>query len=264
MKNTEEHSGNQTLEEGTIESRINSNRFLRTNYAYGVWRAASEAKRLGYSQITAIEFGVAGGNGLIGLEEAAEVVKEQLGIIVKIYGFDTGIGMPEPLDYRDLPHIWKPGFFKMDHQKLRENVKCARVILGNVSSTIDKYTIESESPVGFISFDLDYYSSTKKALEIFDKQPETRLPRVFCWLDDTIGDHWETHCRFTGELLAIDEYNKEQKIKKITPINGLHNKLIGYPWWCDGMFVHHDFMHFNYTKHIYPSSNWELDLDAKD
>ena len=88
-----------------MESLINSNLFKRPNYAYGLWRASCEAQMLGFDQITAIEFGVASGNGLLALEHVAEVIKNQMNIAVNIYGFDTGEGMPEPIDFRDLPHL---------------------------------------------------------------------------------------------------------------------------------------------------------------
>ncbi len=35
-----------------------------------------------------------------------------------------------------------------------------------------------------LAFDLDYYSSTKTALQLFEGGPESRLPRVYCYFDD--------------------------------------------------------------------------------
>jgi hypothetical protein len=31
-------------------------------------------------------------------------------------------------------------------------------------------------------------------------------PRVYCYLDDIIGDDWGIHCEYVGELLAIKEF----------------------------------------------------------
>ena len=57
-----------------------------------------------------------------------------------------------------------------------------------------------------MSFDVDYYSSTVDLLRIFDAHEEFLLPRVYCYLDDIIGDDWEIHCEYVGELLAIKEF----------------------------------------------------------
>ena len=244
-----------------MESLINSNLFKRPNYAYGLWRASCEAQMLGFDQITAIEFGVASGNGLLALEHVAEVIKNQMNIAVNIYGFDTGEGMPEPIDFRDLPHIWQPGFFKMDIDLLMERIKSAKLVIANVKDTLVNFKISPEAPIGFISFDLDFYSSTMSAFEIFKKNSDMRLPRVFLWMDDTIGDHWETHSKFAGELLAIEEYNSNNEYKKIAKINCLNAKLHNNPWWSDGIYVHHEFTHSHYNTHVYPKKDWQLPLE---
>jgi hypothetical protein len=243
-----------------VESRISRGAFSRPHYAYGIWRAACEAKQLGISGITAVEFGVAGGNGLIGMEEAAEAVSTELGIAIEILGFDTGSGMPEAADYRDMPHIWRPGFFAMDVAALKSRLTKAQLVLGNVSQTVTNHVFDVAAPVGFVSFDLDYYSSTKEAFKIFRNPAETRLPRVFCYMDDTIGDHWETHSPFAGELLAIQEFNSESEARKIAHVNGLKHKLLGQQCWHDAIYVHHDFAHPLYCRYVYPSSNWQLPL----
>src|SRR6266542_3277705 len=70
-------------------------------YAYCLLNGARLAKRLGISRVSAIEFGVAGGKGLMSLEYHAVQVEKALGIKVDVYGFDSGEGMPEPVDHRD-------------------------------------------------------------------------------------------------------------------------------------------------------------------
>ncbi len=246
-----------------VEARICRGAFSRPNYAYGIWRAACEAKQLGINRITSIEFGVAGGNGLIGMEEAAAAVTAEVGVEVEILGFDTGAGMPEAVDYRDIPHIWRPGFFAMDVDALKSRLTSAHLVLGNVAQTIRQFVFEASAPVGFVSFDLDYYSSTMEAFKLFRHPSKTRLPRVFCYMDDTIGDHWETHSPFAGELLAIQDFNSESDTQKLAHINGLRHKLHGQQWWHDTIYVHHDFTHPLYTRYIYPNSNWQLPLSPK-
>jgi hypothetical protein len=81
------------------------------------------AKRLGHSKISVIEFGVAGGNGLVNLEMHVSEIEKLLNVEIDIFGFDTGGGLPPPKDYRDLPYYWKPGYFAMDEEKLRKKLQ---------------------------------------------------------------------------------------------------------------------------------------------
>src|SRR6266851_7746170 len=67
-----------------------SGRTERPHYAYCVYQAAVLAKRLGYPRISVIEFGVAGGNGLVNLEWHAREISRWLSIGIDVYGFDTG------------------------------------------------------------------------------------------------------------------------------------------------------------------------------
>ena len=60
----------------SFERRMRWDLFKRPDYAYGVYRAALTAQALDIKRISAIEFGVAAGNGLLGLEEAAGEVAQ--------------------------------------------------------------------------------------------------------------------------------------------------------------------------------------------
>jgi hypothetical protein len=60
-------------------------------------------------------------------------------------------------------------------------------------------------PVGFVAFDLDYYSSTTVAFRVFEKE---HLPRVHCYFDDTIWPESAYHNEYIGELCAIREFNE--------------------------------------------------------
>ena len=48
-------------------------------YGYGLLNAALLAKRLGHARVTAIGFGVAGGNGLVALDHHAARVAAETG-----------------------------------------------------------------------------------------------------------------------------------------------------------------------------------------
>ena len=58
---------------------------------------AALAKKLGHRRVSVLEFGVAGGRGLIDLEYHAREVSRELEIEIDVYGFDTGSGLPAPL-----------------------------------------------------------------------------------------------------------------------------------------------------------------------
>src|SRR3989442_47546 len=47
-------------------------------------------KTLGYTRISVLEFGVAGGRGLLNLEYHAQPVESLLSIEIDVYGFDAG------------------------------------------------------------------------------------------------------------------------------------------------------------------------------
>src|SRR5262245_378869 len=95
--------------------KLRAGLFARNHYAYLVLEAGRLARALGHRSTSVIEFGVAGGNGLLLLEEYARTIGGEMSIQIDVYGFDAGsAGMPQPVDYRDCPHIWSAGFYKMD------------------------------------------------------------------------------------------------------------------------------------------------------
>src|SRR4051794_28712639 len=70
------------------ETRIEHSAIDRPHYGYCVLQAAKLAKRLGHKSVSVIEFGVAGGNGLVNLEMHAGEVSKLTGIDIQIFGFD--------------------------------------------------------------------------------------------------------------------------------------------------------------------------------
>ncbi len=232
-------------------------------YAYGLLLAAVQAHRLGLRTMTAIELGVAGGNGMVELERLAPEVSAHTGMDIDIGGFDLGVGMPAPADHRDLPYIWQQGFFTMDEPLLRSRLTTSRLFLGDVAHTLPAFLAARPPVVGFVSFDLDFYSSTAAALQaIRSGDRACFLPRTICYFDDTVGPHEELHSRFAGELLAIEEFNATEPDRKFTQINGLQHKLhpLGESW-IAGMYVLHDFAHRDYNTYIYPEPSRQFPLD---
>lgn len=194
----------------------------RPAYLVGVHHAARRAVREGVGAISVIEFGVAGGDGLLALEREAAAVEKELGIAIRVFGFDNGpAGLPEFIgDHRDHPDKWKPGDFPMDVDRLRSRLgPRTSLVLGNVAETVPRFFDDpSVPPVGFIAFDLDLYSSTAQALRILELPNRRTLDHVPLYFDDT--EHSISH-RFAGELLAIDEFNQSSEHVKVDRWRGL-------------------------------------------
>lgn len=211
----------------------------RLNYAWGVLQSANLAKNLGISRISVIELGVAGGNGLVDLEKVAEKVENVLGIEIDVYGFDSGSGLPKPQDYRDLPNLWSEGYFPMNQEKLQKRLKKARILLGLVEDTIQQFINSAPSPVAFIAFDLDLYSSTMAAFKLLEADSSLLLPRVYCYFDDILGFTYGDH---NGERLAISEFNVSNNMRKISQIYGLKHFVpwqVANNWWVDCFYMAH-------------------------
>ena len=231
----------------------------RPNYVWGVVNAAGLAQALEIPRISVIELGVAGGNGLIALEKITTRVAEALCLQIDVYGFDSGVGLPKPTDYRDLPNLFSEGFFPMDANNLRARLDKAQLMLGSVENTIPKFVNSNPSPIGFIAFDLDLYSSTKHALRLFDADEKFLLPRVYCYFDDMLG---YTYSEFTGELLAISEFNTSHAMRKISKINGLRYlvpRKCQPHCWVEQFYMAHIFDHKLYGE--YDGSNPQTTLD---
>lgn len=240
---------------GGVDLRVRFGVFSRPHYAYGVFSACDLAKRLGIPSISVIEFGVAGGRGLLALEEIAGIMSSHFTLNVQVIGFDSGEGMPEPVDYRDLPHVWGKGYYAMDQKKLRSLLlPSTELVIGDVVETVSSWLGRgSTAPVGFVAFDLDYYSSTKAALSIFDTPSyERRLPRVFCYFDDLVWPEHACHNEYIGELCAIREFNQMHEALKLCPINMLRYMRPLQDAWNEQMYVLHDFRHPLYCKNITP------------
>lgn len=196
----------------------------RPAYILGILAAADQAIKQNVKEISVIEFGVAGGEGLIAMQEHAEEVENELGVGIKVFGFDMGKhGLPEFIgDYRDHPDAWKPGDYPMDEEKLRLRLTDrTSLILGNIKETIPLFFKDfTPPPIGFVSIDLDLYSSTYEALKIFKLPGKKMLWHVPMYFDDI--DFIFNH-KYAGELLAINEFNGKSENVKIDRWYGVRN-----------------------------------------
>jgi hypothetical protein len=234
----------------TIYMRILSEHKIweKDNYLWGLLQASYLATQIHIDLISVIEFGVAGGRGLCALEEMSIVLEKEFGIGIDVYGFDTGVGLPKPVDYRDMPQLYSEGDYVMDIEKLGSRLTKAKPILGLVNETIISFRESKPAPIGFISFDLDLWSSTHDAFMLFEAKPETFMPRVYCYFDDIMG---ASCSEFTGERLAISEFNASHEMRKISPIYGLKYFLPeakSKQMWAEMFYLAHIFDHQLYGE----------------
>jgi hypothetical protein len=221
----------------------------RPNYAWGVLQGASLAKNLSIPRVSVVEFGVAGGSGLAALEQVSTAVESIMGVNIDVYGFDAGTGLPAPVDYRDLPNLFSKGDFPMGVEKLRHRLRNAQILLGPVKDTVSQFVASRPAPVAFVAFDLDLYSSTERALTLFDAPSPVLLPRIHCYFDDIMG---YTHNDFAGERLAIAEFNSMRQARKVSPIYGLRHFVSAehaFDRWVESFYIAHIFDHDLYTHH---------------
>jgi len=234
---------------GLCEDFFDDDSRMRPAYLWGALHAANLAKTLEIPAISLIEFGVAGGNGLVALDLIAQQIERTMNVRISVYGFDTGGGLPEPRDQRDCPNLFTRGGFPMAVDALKKRLVKAKLVLGAVEETLPTVVDELETnPVAFISFDLDYYSSTKDALRLLDFDASMFLPRVHCYFDDITGF---TYSDFNGERLAISEFNCEHSQRKISPIYGLRHYVpqrFAEGLWVEKYFMAHLFDHELYGE----------------
>jgi hypothetical protein len=235
---------------GSIRAKIAFDLIMRQQYAFAVMRSAEKALESGYTRVTLIECGVAMGDGLLNLCSIAARVTRATGILFDVVGFDSGSAMPPPTGYRDHPELYREGDFPMDFEKLRAALPgFARLIIGNLDETAPAFltTVTSESPIAFAAIDVDYYSSTKSALMLLaDKDASKYLPLPLVYLDDIA---LESHNRWCGELLAVEEFNRAEPFRKIDSFRFLRSdRLFKNAKWIDQMFLLHVLDHPVVTK----------------
>jgi hypothetical protein len=216
---------------------------IRPAYIWGVLNGAHLARALGIPRISVTEFGVAGGNGLVALDRISARVEQIYGIQIDVFGFDTGSGLPAPLDHRDSPNLYSEGYFPMDREKLEKRLNKARLILGPIADTISSFLASRPAPIAFISVDVDYYTSTVQTLRALEAEHSALLPRIQMYFDDIMGFTWSD---YNGERLAIAEFNAAHTSRKISPIYGL--KWFLPPGrreaiWAEQFFLAHIFDH---------------------
>lgn len=226
---------------GSFRTKVDFDLVFRLHHAFSLLKAADWAKKYGIPRLTAVEFGVANGAGLLNMCEVGSRVTEATGIQFDFVGFDGGTGLPPPRDYRDHPEYYNRGDYPMQSPDglISALPKNARLLLGNIRESVSGFV--PSSPIGFVSIDVDYYHSAVDALRLLEGAPEMYLPWVIIYLDDV---DFEGHNQYSGELLAVHEFTARHPSRPITPYNTLRSRrLFQRALWVDHMYMAHIFDH---------------------
>ena len=223
--------------------------------AYCMLNSAIQAKGLGIKNISAIKFGVCSGSSLALIENYSKEIEKLTGVSFNTYGFM--FETPKGDNYKDQDYFWEKGDFKTDLKQVRKNIKTSTLVLGDIKNTVQTFFEKfNPPPIGFISFDLYYYTPTISAFEIFNFSESNFLPRVECFIDDISSFNELSACKGTGVLNAIEEFNKRNNDFKKIFRKELVSQFRRYPnSWNEKIYVYHDFSHRLYNiflgkKHI--------------
>jgi hypothetical protein len=246
---------------GSYAARLDAGAVHRPNYGWCVYHAALEAVALGHKAMTVIEFGVAGGNGLLNLCGHGEEIRRALGIEIVVVGFDSGAGLPATRDSRDLLYFWPSGSFEMDRGALEKRLQGrAELVLGNVADTVHSWQPRADAPVGAILFDLDFYTSTMAAFGIFSQQ--NILPRVWCYFDDICGYPGNAMTDYLGEREAVKQFNLDpQRIvmrDHLSPARAF--KGLTPEHWHEQIYLYHRMSHPAYDTCLSREAKQQLPL----
>ena len=204
---------------GGFRTKVKFDLVRRRYHAYSLLQVADWAAERGIRTVTAIEAGVASGQGMRNMIDVGALVTKETGVKFQIVGFDMGTGLPPPRDYRDHPEVWKSGDFKMpDMAEFQRSLPDhARVIVGDVADTIPAFvkTLTPEAPLGYAVIDVDYYSSARDTMRVLQGPPDCYLPATLVYFDDIGAVVFPWANDWCGERLAIREFNETNELRKL-------------------------------------------------
>ncbi len=229
---------------GGLRTKIDFDLVLRPHNAFAILYAADQALRWHVPKVTLVEFGVAAGAGLLNMAQVAAKVTKETGIEFQIVGFDTGTGMPPPQGYRDHPELYMKGDYPMDIPRLKASLPPnVSLILGDLNETVPAFRdcLTPDAPIGYTVLDVDYYSSSVSALQLFDGPADCYLPQSYMYVDDM---EEPSHNSWCGELAAVNEFNLDHSARKIERHPCLRNqRILKNARWIEHLFMCHVFDH---------------------
>ena len=217
----------------------------KLNYSLGMLHSVWQAILCGHDRITVAELGVAHGNGLRALINAAKWYQENFNIQIDIVGFDSGQGLLKPHGYRDHPEMWDEGYFSGDEDEIRQWLPDnARLIIGDIKYTVPEYvkTFDISAPLAYVSIDVDYYSSTVSAFPLFEMPAANYVPAMPVHVDD--AHTIITFCPWAGESLALREFNDSHDLRKFEQKEAI--------WRIENFYVFHVLDHPFRTGEVRP------------
>ncbi len=195
----------------------------RANYALGILMAAHQAKELNYKKISIIELGCWNLEGLIDIENYIHDIKKFIDIDFNVYGFELGTGhIVEETDPRNRLYELSGGNYAFKKKDNLKKLTFSKLILGDVKDTVPKFLEEGhldDAPLGFIIFDLGFYSSAKNALQLLKSDSKRYLPRSIIYSDNNYFV-----LKNEADKAAFAEFNLEGG-KTISPIGELAEQL---------------------------------------
>ena len=221
----------------------------RPNYALGILMAAHQAKELNYKKISIIELGCWNFEGLIDIENYINDIKKFIDIDFSVYGFELGSGhIKEETDPRNRLYELSGGDYAFKKDENIKKLKFSKLILGDVKETVPKFLEEKhldDAPLGFVIFDLGFYTSAKDALNLLKSKSKRYLPRTIIYSDNNYFV-----LENEADKLAFAEFNNEGG-KTISPIGELAEQLsISWNKWIflgKRMFILSDLKHEKYN-----------------
>lgn len=237
----------------------------RPEYAHSLLHAADLARALGENRVRVAEFGVASGRGLLTALRHARIVEQLTGVSFEVFGFDTGEGIPDSNDHRDIRHYFGAGDYTMqDRKALEDRLGSARLVLGDARQTVPQWIAEGP-PIGALLFDMDLYTSTLGVLRSLAEADESHfLPRVSVTFDDigpkTPGFRIKDYSDVTGEAAAIRDLNQENDRVQVAP-DKWFSALSDHAAWHETCYLMHRFAHPEYGTRVRGSASDHLKLD---
>ena len=226
---------------GKYKWKIDHDLIIRQQFAFCLWDAARLAQWNGLKSFTAIEFGVGNGEGLLNMARIANKITELTEIRINIVGFDLTTGLPLARDYRDMPEIFTAGSFAnlQTEKLLRSFPQNTKLIVGEIEETAKVFlnTVSPDSPIAFVSVDVDYYYSAVSCLNVLKGDPAKYLPHTLIYLDDitVVSSSPEV-----GELLAVNEFNRDNPLRKIHKYPFLKSqRIFKNARWLDQIYLLH-------------------------
>jgi len=224
---------------GNFIEKIRYDLVPRQPYAFGLNEAFRRVKKGKIRKILILEFGVASGAGLFNLHFIANRLSKIYNLDYEVIGFDTGKGMPPPTDYKDHPEKYNENDFPPLNLSQNNLPKKTKIFYGDIKDTVHliKNELGENNAIGFISIDVDYYSSTISCLESLKFESSSYLPSTIMYFDDVNNPD---HNEFCGQLLAIRDFNKANQNRKISKMTQLRNwRYFKNALWLDQMYFLH-------------------------